>query len=210
MPLPRTAEDRLRMNGEEVTAEAINEELLRESTQKTDADRPQQNNGAGCLKALLIAVACVMVLPVALIFMVSLFLAGVVGIAWMGLVDSVFPYTACGDLSFIAVTLGQHSGMVIFGLICLMLAIGLPLWLIIRSISGTRRKRSTAGIAACIVLWLCSIAGFVFAFTSVVMNLQSDYIPWVIDHPKSVQITSSTYDDDDEAFVDTLTVDTIR
>ncbi len=207
VPVPHTAEDRLRMKGEEVTAEAINEELLKESARNASTpSTPRNDNRGGCLRLFLIALLVLLLSPAVCAFLFAVLVMGILVMAWCGMAADVFPLFTDPDMAFVTTLLSDHSGIIVFGLVCLLMVFALPLWFIIRALRGKAQRTSATAYVVMLLLWLCSVAGCVFSITSVAMNLHQKSVEYMLNSP---MVAPDATDNIDDMVQDTLAVDTI-
>ncbi len=167
MPEAKTPEDMLRMKGEDVTPENINQEILREtantdqnSTQSHAAYQQQQNNNSGCLK-ILFGGCLVLMLPMFLFVLLMLFvvLMTVIG-AGRELFGNLLEST---PLEGLPALLSSTQVPMLIGIISVIVVLVVIIWLIVRWLRGSDKKMSTTSIVCCIlgiVLGLgCAIVG---------------------------------------------------
>lgn len=175
VPVARTPEDYLRMRGEEVSPENINEQILRESNvnQQRMYDQQAPNNGSGCLKALLIVGVIIILFPlfaalISLLFASSIFS----GFMSSGLLGSMFGDNA--EAMFFGNLFSNMQGLLWVTLLCLILLCIIPLIFIIRAISG--KKISGASMIIWGLVWLAILLGGTFFFSKNVGEIGSDAI----------------------------------
>lgn len=164
VPVARTPEDNLRMRGEEVSPQNINEEILRESNvkQQNMYSQPTNNSGSGCLKALVIVATIIVIFPLligtlglifALPFFSGLFSSGIFGHIFGNSAEAAF----FGDL------FNNMQGLFGAMLVCMLLLCTIPLALIILIIRG--KKISGTSILCWGIVWLVALIIGIF-FTS--------------------------------------------
>lgn len=157
-PTAITPEDRLRMQGKEITPENLAQQVKDESQQPIVV---QNNDGCagGCLKALLVIIGVIVLVPIisfAIGLIIAIIVVGGVGTAMVGgLLGGMqfFPEFA----SFVSTC----QPMLLTALICGLIVVVLPIYGIIRLLRGGKKMRASV-LTSLIVLWLLALGlGFV-------------------------------------------------
>lgn len=161
VPVARTPEDQLRMRGEEVSPQNINEEIIRESNdnQQRIYSQKSPSNGSGCLKALLIVGAIIILFPlfaglVGLLFASSIFS----GFVSSGFINHLFADPS--EASFFSSLLGNMQWMFWCVLLCTIALCSIPIIFIIRAIRG----KHTSGTSLLVwgAIWLVILISCIF------------------------------------------------
>lgn len=152
-PVAVTPEDRLRMQGKEITPENLAQQV------KEESQRPivvQNNDGCagGCLKVLLVFIGMIVLFPfiisaIALIFAIVM-VAGV-GTAMVG---GLF-----GSMQFFpefSAFVGTCQPLFLTALICGLIVVILPIYGIVRLLRGGKKMRASV-LTTLIVVWLLAI-----------------------------------------------------
>lgn len=170
IPLPQTPEDRLRMKGQSVTPENINEEIINESVKASTEGRHGNRRGNGCLPLLLKLVTVVCLLP--FFILVGIGMLGIIAllIAVLGLSATMFPYFATESMTWFPNYLTDHAGTIFTAIISTMAIIAIPIYCIVRALRGNGKPMSAKGTVACILLWILSIVLAIVSMTSVAMT----------------------------------------
>ncbi len=170
VPLPRTPEDRLRMRGQNVTPETLNEEIINESNKAFTEDAGNRHHGSGCLSLLLKLIVIILLLP--LFIFVGIGMLGIIAllIAVLGLSATMFPYFATESMTWFPNYLTDHAGTIFTAIISTMAIIAIPIYCIVRALRGNGKPMSAKGTVACILLWILSIVLAIVSMTSVAMT----------------------------------------
>ncbi len=178
VPTPKTPEDRLCMQGVEVTPENINQQILNDSTSATaNYSQPSSQNN-GCLSLFLKFILVLLLIPTIFIVGVMLFATFVAGAALFGMGATMFP-AIFDEMHGGVITLIQDNQIFyIFGLIAALLVVILPIiWLyrIIRYHHDPEKKtywwQILVGWLLCVVLSI--VAGISFFMN--VAKIENDY-----------------------------------
>ncbi len=170
VPEARTAEDKLRMQGMDVNPENIREQVVSDSEGNKTERVTTGNSSSGCLKAILICFAILLMLPLFIafiavliaIFVACLFVFGGVSVVagiFPEIVDLAEPITACGPALWV-------------GLIAALLAVGIPINFFIRLFKSNTKPLSSFMVTGIVIIWLLSIAVIVGSVTSGAMNIE--------------------------------------
>lgn len=191
IPLPNTPEDYVRMKGEKVTPESINEEILRQSTEpRTKRDIPAQTAQSGCLKTILGLLMALLLFPFILMFLclifcfmlVGSFSNGMLGATFGGMFDSWFPAQMPEYVS-------NNHVMLWAGMLAGLAVVIIPIYLIIRAMRNNEERLSSASIVSYIAVWLASvvIVGICLGFS---LQRYSDW-EWQIRHQEYTEPVDS-------------------
>lgn len=209
MPEAKTPEDMLRMKGEDVTPENINQEILREtantdqnSTQSHAAYQQQQNNNSGCLK-ILFGGCLVLMLPMFLFALLILFvvLMAVIGVG-KELVGDLLDTTPLEGLPALLNT--AHAPMLI-GIIAGIWVLVIIVWLIVRWLRGSDKKMSTTSIVLSILGILLGVGCAIFGLTLSAGHFAKNAHIYINTTSSDWEDPEKWFDDDDNTQVtDTL------
>lgn len=208
IPLPRTPEDRLRMRGQNVTPETLNEEIINESNKAFTEDADNRHHGSGCLSLLLKLIVIILLLPLFIFIGIGMLVIIAIVVSLLGMSATMFPYLATGSMMWFPDYLSSHAGTIITGVIAIFTFIGIPLYCITRALRGNSKQMSAKLVATCILLWILSI---VLAIVSVISTLMTAheaehnyrYDTYIINHTDKDSTTQEPLP------TDTLAVDTI-
>jgi len=203
VPTAHTPEDQLRMRGEEVSPQNINEEIIRESnaTQQRMYSQQAPSNGSGCLKALLIVGVVIILFPLlmgllAMILAVPMF-SGIMG---SGLFENIFGSSS--EAAFFGNLFSSMQWLFWTILACSIILIAIPIALIIRAIRGS--KTSGASLLIWALIWFITLIGSVYFISrgfgeigNAAMDAENIELKWHV---------GSSVDDDDTPF-DTIEED---
>ena len=170
VPEARTAEDKLRMQGMDVNPENIREQVVSDSEGNKTERVTTGNNSSGCLKAILICFAVLLMLPLFIAFiavLIAIFVACLFVFGGVSVVAGIFPeivnlaepITACGPALWV-------------GLIAALLAVGIPINFFIRLFKSNTKPLSSFMVTGIVIIWLLSIAVIVGSVTSGAMNIE--------------------------------------
>lgn len=156
-PVAETPEDRLRMQGKDVTPENLKEQVMSdaESPKQETVTRQQNSTAIGCLKALFIFVLAWFLIPLFFGFIFCL-------VALTGLLSfhSMFMHTMLGNVSPMLTTLiGVCHPVMTIGFLCGAIILGLIIYGIIRLF---RKGSLSAGyIGTLVTVWFVAlVVGF--------------------------------------------------
>ena len=152
-PTAITPEDRLRMQGKEITPENLKQQVMEES------QRPivvQNNNGCagGCLKVLLVGIGVIILIP-----FISFALSLIVGIIAVAGVSTALVGGLFGSMQFFpdfAAFVNTCQPMLLTALICALIVVVLPIYGIIHLLRSKRRLPASV-ITFLIILWLLAV-----------------------------------------------------
>ena len=152
-PVAITPEDRLRMQGKEITPENLAQQV------KEESQRPivvQNNDGCagGCLKVLLVFIGMIVLFPFIISAIALVF--GIVVVAGVGtaMVGGIF-----GSMQFFpefSAFVGTCQPLFLTALICGLIVVVLPIYGIIRLLRGGKKMRASV-LTTLIVVWLLAI-----------------------------------------------------
>ena len=152
-PVAVTPEDRLRMQGKEITPENLAQQVKEESQQPVIAQN-QRRVAGGCLKFLLIFLGVIVLFPFMLLA-IGLFIA-VITVAGIG---TAFVGGLLGGLEFFpefSAFVGSCQPLLLTALICGLVVVVLPIFGIVHLLRGGK-KLGASVITFLIVLWLLAI-----------------------------------------------------
>ncbi len=179
VPLPYTPEDRLRMKGQDVTPENINEDIINESVNGTKEEYRPKRNSNGCLTMMLKLAIVVCLLPFFFALAIGMFCLVVIIMMILGLSTAMFPYWSTGSLSWFPDFVNGNAATLIMAIVASLVVIGLPIFYLARVLRGNGRKMSTGAIITCIILWLLSLTIAVLSIISAGMTwskAEDDYL----------------------------------
>lgn len=148
-PKALTPEDRLRMQGKDITPENLTQQVMDEAQQPYV--QPTGNTNNGCLKVLLILLGVIFLFP-----LIGALLALVLTLVMVGGAGSVLVGGLFSGLHFwpsFAGCVTAAQPLLITTLVCCLLVVGLPIYGLLRLIRSTRRMR-TSVIIGLLLLWL--------------------------------------------------------
>lgn len=177
VPEARTAEDRLRMKGAEVTPENINAQVISD-TKSEDTTQPKKpsspsSSGGGCLKALLISILLICAMP--FIFVVVVILLVLIFIFASMFCSLPFINAIQSDMDIPNTFFADNSWLVVTGSIAGLLAILTPLYLLFRRIMGKQSGKHSTLVM--LIIWLLMIAWAIFATVTCGTSLQKYISP---------------------------------
>lgn len=152
-PVAITPEDRLRMQGKEITPENLAQQVKEESQQPVIA-QDQRRAAGGCLKFLLIILGVIVLFP----FM-SFAVALIIGIVTVAGIGTAFVGGLLGGMEFFpefSSFVATCQPLLLTALICGLLVVVLPIYGIIHLLRGGK-KLGASVITFLIVLWLLAI-----------------------------------------------------
>ena len=152
-PVAVTLEDRLRMQGKEITPENLAQQVKEESQQPVIA-QDQRRAAGGCLKFLLIILGVIVLFP----FM-SFAVALIIGIVTVAGIGTAFVGGLLGGMEFFpefSSFVATCQPLLLTALICGLLVVVLPIYGIIHLLRGGK-KLGASVITFLIVLWLLAI-----------------------------------------------------
>ena len=152
-PVAVTPEDRLRMQGKEITPENLAQQVKEESQQPVIA-QDQRRVAGGCLKFLLITLGVIVMFP----FMVVA-IGLIIAIITVGGIGSAFIGGLLGGMEFFpefSAFVGSCQPLLLTALICGMVVVVLPIYGIIHLLRGGK-KLGVSLITFLVVLWLLAI-----------------------------------------------------
>ena len=154
VPEATTAEDVLRMKGEKVTPESLNEEILRQNEDPSPKrDVPQQVRHSGCLRILFVLLVALLLFPFILLLLVVVITGG----ALLAVGKETLPlFDIFGNDFTSFLTLSQNGAMWLC-VVSAFLVAGIPIYFLIRSLRTVKKPLSTITIVLSLVLWLVSV-----------------------------------------------------
>lgn len=153
-PLAITPEDRLRMQGKDITPENLTQQVVEES-QASNVQQNHRETASGCMKAILVVLGVFLLIPLVVIF-ITLVMALVMVLGnttglWDSLIGSI-PFMQAFS-SFAEAT--QTS--LLMALVCGLLVIIIPIYGVIRLIRASNKKLSTGIVTALIIGWILAL-----------------------------------------------------
>ena len=173
VPEAKTAEDKLRMQGMDVNPDNIREQVVSDSEVKETERVTTGNNSSGCLKALLISFAILLMLPLFIAFiavLIAIFVACLFVFGGVSMVSGIFP-----EIVNLAEPINACGPALWVGLIAALLAVGIPINFFVRLFKSNAKPLSTLMVTSTIIIWLLSIAVIIGSVTSGAMNLDKFY-----------------------------------
>ena len=170
VPEAKTAEDKLRMQGMDVNPDNIREQVVSDSEVKETERVTTGNKSSGCLKALLISFAILLMLPLFIAFiavLVAIFVACLFVFGGVSVVSGIFP-----EIVNLAEPINACGPALWVGLIAALLAVGIPINFFVRLFKSNPKPLSTYTVAGTIIIWLLSIAVIVGSIASGAMNIK--------------------------------------
>lgn len=152
-PVAITPEDRLRMQGKEITPENLAQQVKDESQQPIVV---QNNDGCagGCLKVLLVFIGVIVLLP-----FISFALGLIVAIIAVAGIGTAMVGGLLGGMQFFpefASFVSTCQPMLLTALICGLIVVVLPIYGIIRLLRGGKKMRASV-LTSLIVVWLLAL-----------------------------------------------------
>ena len=173
VPEAKTAEDKLRMQGMDVNPDNIREQVVSDSEIKETERVTTGNNSSGCLKALLISFAILLMLPLFIAFiavLIAIFVACLFVFGGVSMVSGIFP-----EIVNLAEPINACGPALWVGLIAALLAVGIPINFFVRLFKSNTKPLSTFMLTSTIIIWLLSIAVIVGSIASGAMKLDRFY-----------------------------------
>ena len=170
VPEAKTAEDKLRMQGMDVNPDNIREQVVSDSEVKETERVTTENNSSGCLKALLISFAILLMLPLFIAFiavLIAIFVACLFVFGGVSMVSSIFP-----EIVNLAEPINACGPALWVGLIAALLAVGIPINFFLGLFKSNTKPLSPFKVAGTIIIWLLSIAVIVGSVASGAMNIE--------------------------------------
>lgn len=170
VPEAKTAEDKLRMQGMDVNPDNIREQVVSDSEGNKTERVTTGNNTSGCLKALLISFAILLMLPLFIAFiavLIAIFVACLFVFGGVSMVSGIFP-----EIVNLAEPINACGPALWVGLIAALLAVGIPINFFVRLFKSNTKPLSTFTLTSTIIIWLLSIAVIVGSVASGAMNIE--------------------------------------
>lgn len=159
VPEAVTAEDVLRMKGERVTPETLNEEILRQNESTTPKrDVPQQVRNSGCLRILFGLLVTVLLFPFFVLLIVAVCFMVFMGNVGSEVLGNVFGYDHLFDHSFGAYLMTGNTWSMWLCIGSSILVAGIPIYYLIRALRTNKKPLGTAAIVVSVSLWLVAVA----------------------------------------------------
>lgn len=197
VPLPRSTEDRLKMKGQEVTPENINEERLKEHSDDREAAIRRNSNNNGCLSLLLKTALILLLLPFLFAFSVCAFVVFAAILVLINVPSSVFPYWTDADGALEAAFISDNSGMMLTVIFSILVLIAIPVYFIIKALRHDSKGFTSRTAFITLLVWIVFLVITIVSGISLTMNykkLQRDYRQQ--QHLMQVQDTVDTQEDD--------------
>lgn len=175
VPLAKTPEDNLRMKGCEVTPENINEEILRETSEKKQKV-VQTSNGSGCLTILLVCVLVVFLFPLIMLLIAFVLANGL----WFG--DGMLQ-TLRSNMGYL---FDNEGWMFISAIVAVVLVFAIPVMLIVKKLRTGRFGAATTCIS--LVVWLLMLGWTVISVIEGFDQLKA----------RNISITTDDYEQSDD------------
>ena len=169
IPEAVTPEDRLRMHGKPITAKAINEELMRGVNKANEfvSNRQRHETARGFLSAAMRLI----------LFLVGLFFVFILGMMLLSLIAAIFGMVIAFifgspnsfiDSEILTLLNTLSKPMIVLLVVSAFLAIGLPLYGIIRVMTAGKNEKgmSTTAKVIIITLWIFSIFTLIFSLVT--------------------------------------------
>lgn len=188
VPEARTAEDKLRMKGAEVTPENINAQVI--SDTNTD-NAPQQRNtgGGGCLKTLFVLLVLAMLMPVFFVVILVLFVIVVAIVCTIGGLGIGLPFVlSASDFGLSSSYFSDYGWLTVTGGIAALLVVAIPIYMIIKRIfgSGGSHRSSLVLVIAWLLMLVWMIVSLVVCGSSFQNYINRSDIGFL--SPDSVQV----------------------
>lgn len=159
VPKPQNAEDRLKMQGKTITPDALNQEMLRESTDAVQSEQRSSNPNNGCLLSFLKLLLFFLLLPFIFFGALILFVIIMVFVGMAGALGTLIPITADDIvLPFFDNFLAENHMMVGLALLSLLLVIVLPIVIIVRAVNNRNKEGGKSHTWLFILLFMISLA----------------------------------------------------
>lgn len=171
VPLPRSTEDRLRMNGKKVTLENLNKEILNESAAPATGNMGRRkNNGSGCLSLLLKSVLVLLLLPFIFAFGCCVFLLFAAILVLVNVPANVFPYWTTTNGTAEEFFISNNSNMMLTTIFCMIAMIAIPVYFIIKTLRHNTKGTSMRTAFIAIMVWVALAAITITSCISLSMN----------------------------------------
>lgn len=203
VPLPRSTEDRLRMNGKKVTLENINKEFLNEASAPAAADeRRRRSNGSGCLSLLLKSLLVLLLLPFIFAFGCCVFLLFAAILVLVNVPANVFPYWTSTNGTAEEIFISNNSGMMLTTIFCMIALIAIPVYFIIKTLRHNSKGTSMRTAFIAIMMWVALAAIAITSCISLSMNYDKAERDYKSRQEQMMQ--NDTEDDQDAEATDTI------
>lgn len=194
VPIAVTAEDKLRMRGEPVNPQNLNQQILHDSDPKVQQMYyAKSQSNSGCLKAA--GIGCLVLLLIPLILVLLCIIVAVPafsGVLSSGIFESIPDFHIGGEVT--GGILEAMQGMIWgFAGCCIMLLV-IPIILIFRLIKGSSKSISTGFVVGAVLLWIASLIFALFLFFHGVGKIGKGAMDY--------HIETTIMDDDDDYWMD--------
>lgn len=175
VPEAKTHEDWLRMRGEEVNAENIKNQIMDESeySEQQDCNPSKSNGGSGYLKAILMVILAIALLP-----MIGILFALVVTIFAM-VVSSIgliaFPWNEFDPHIQTSFMVADIKPLIWMGLISGVIILGLPIYAIARRIWSNGKSMAKSTKVTMVIIWLLSLVALIFSLITATVKFDSSF-----------------------------------
>lgn len=211
IPEARTAEDRLRMKGCEVTPENINEQIISDSTPDKPTRHASTSNNGGCLRALLFFFIILCCLPAIFVIIAMLIVALFSICVTIGAATHLFTPFFATDLGISDTFFSNYGWLVTTGSIAGLFAVIIPLYLIIKRMTGRPFGRHT--VPMLMIIWLLMTAWALFSLIACGSSFHRYFDPstwsshFSINTVDSIAPTQADTTDTMEELVDSAAID---
>ncbi len=172
IPLPKTAEDRLKMRGEAITPEALNQEILRESNDAVTCHNRTPQNNNGCLLAILKVILFILLLPIIIGIGFALFVLICVAFGLFGAFGTLFPLALGEEILFFDTMFSTHGVTCAVALFALLAVIVLPIIALVRAMRhSTNPERKTHGWWI-LIFWVIALALLITSSISLITKME--------------------------------------
>ncbi len=181
VPVARTTEDRLRMEGKKVNPENIKEQIINDAqTQSAESvnsayDTTARNNNSGCLLMLLKGFLVFMLFPfiMFLIFIavMIIFITGklfTVGTSSPGIFSSIF-----GTDTMLGELITNNTSLWSAGMISLAIVIGIIIFALYRLLFVTEKQMRGSSKATLVIIWIIALIVCISSFATGLVKLES-------------------------------------
>ncbi len=172
VPLPKTAEDWLKMRGETITPEALNQEILRESNDAVASDNRQPQNNNGCLLAILKVILIILLLPFIIGIGFALFILICVLFGLFGAFGALFPLALGEEVLFFDTMFSTHGVTCAVALFALLAVIVLPIIALVRAMRHSTNPQSKTHGWWILVFWVIALALLITSSISLITKME--------------------------------------
>lgn len=206
IPVPRNAEERLKMRGEDITPDSLNREMLRESNDAVSSEQRRASQNGGCLMTFLKVVLFLLLLPVlffgALIIFVLvliLFVPMALVFGMTGVFGSLCHVSVSVFPSFVESFISDNHLIISLALCSLLCVIILPIMAVASIIKNRRKPDSKSHVWLYMLLILISLS--VLISSAVILAVKGQSLMDKFNNYRQVQVDCLSNESADSLFV---------